>query len=62
LWNDQDVQHRIGGMRTFDHPKRGRLSFDQHSFSPTERQDFKLVLLVPHASPSRRSRSLSSPR
>lgn len=47
LWNQQDVQHRTGGMRTFNHPERGLLCFDQHSFSPTERQDFKLVLLIP---------------
>ena len=48
LWHEQDVQHRMGGIRTFDHPTRGRLYFDQHSFSPTDRQDFKLVILVPH--------------
>lgn len=48
LWHGQDVQYRTGGVRTFDHPERGRLCFDQHSFIPAERQDFKLVLLVPH--------------
>jgi transcriptional regulator with XRE-family HTH domain len=47
LWDEQDVQHRTGGVRSFDHPRRGHLVFDQHSFSPTDRQDFKLVLLVP---------------
>jgi transcriptional regulator with XRE-family HTH domain len=49
LWDLQDVQDRTGGVRTFDHPRRGRLTFEQHSFSPTERQDFKLVLLTPLA-------------
>jgi len=53
FWDRQDVQDRTGGVRTFDHPRRGRLSFDQHSFSPTERQDFKLVLLTPSASEQR---------
>lgn len=47
LWDGQSVQHRTGGMRTFNHPGRGRVAYDQHSFSPTDRQDFKLVLLVP---------------
>lgn len=49
LWDGQDVQHRTGGVRAFNHPRRGRLCFDQHSFSPTDRPDFKLVVLVPCA-------------
>ncbi len=57
FWDKQDVQYRTGGVRTFDHPRRGRLCFDQHSFSPTECQDFKLVLLKPRAS-EQRSKSL----
>lgn len=59
IWDGQDVQHRTGGVRTFDHPKRGRLCFDQHSFSLTDRQDFKLVLLMPHSSEERRSKTFS---
>jgi hypothetical protein len=59
FWDRQDVQYRTGGVRTFDHPRRGRLCFDQHSFSPTERQDFKLVLLKPRAS-QQRSKSRSA--
>lgn len=46
-WNEQDVQQRIGGERVFQHPQRGRISFEQHSFAPAERPDYKLVLLVP---------------
>ncbi|MFO1049194.1 MAG: helix-turn-helix transcriptional regulator [Geminicoccaceae bacterium] len=46
-WDDQGVRHRQGGLRVFDHPRRGRLSFSQHSFSPAERPDHKLVLLTP---------------
>jgi hypothetical protein len=57
LWDEQDVQHRTDGVRTFDHPKRGRLCFDQHSFSPTDRQDFKLVLLVPNPWKNREARA-----
>ncbi|MGD9509216.1 MAG: helix-turn-helix transcriptional regulator [Geminicoccaceae bacterium] len=46
-WDDQDVQHRLGGVRVFEHPGRGRLRFEQHSFTPSERPDHKLVLLTP---------------
>jgi transcriptional regulator with XRE-family HTH domain len=48
-WGEQDVQHRIGGERVFQHPQRGRITFEQHSFAPAERPDYKLVLLVPLA-------------
>ncbi|MBO0753920.1 MAG: helix-turn-helix domain-containing protein, partial [Bradyrhizobiaceae bacterium] len=46
-WNDQDVQHRLGGLRTFNHPLRGHLRFEQHTFTPSERPDYKLVILTP---------------
>jgi transcriptional regulator with XRE-family HTH domain len=46
-WAEQGVQHRAGGPRTFNHPKRGLLRFDQHTFSPSERPDYKLVVLTP---------------
>ena len=46
-WDDHGVQHRLGGLRVFDHPRRGRLRYEQHSFSPAERPDHKLVLLAP---------------
>lgn len=46
-WDDQGVQHRLGGLRTFDHPQRGRVRFEQHTFTPAERPDHKLVLLTP---------------
>lgn len=46
-WNEQDVQHRSGGLRSFDHPDDGRLYFLQHTFSASDRPDHKLVVLVP---------------
>ena len=46
-WNDQKVQHRASGLRTFNHPKRGALSYEQHTFNLSERRDFKLVMLTP---------------
>ena len=46
-WQEHDLQHRSGGLRAFTHPDDGPLSFEQHSFSPAERPDYKLVMLVP---------------
>ncbi|MHA8045731.1 helix-turn-helix transcriptional regulator [Roseomonas mucosa] len=46
-WDDQDVQHRSGGLRDFIHPQLGRLHFEQHSFTLAERSDHKLVMLTP---------------
>lgn len=48
-WDEHDVQRRHGGLRTFDHPRDGRLVFEQHTFSLTERPDYKLVVLTPAA-------------
>jgi transcriptional regulator with XRE-family HTH domain len=48
-WDEQDVQQRAGGLRTFTHPDAGLLRFRQHTFSPSERPDYKLVVLVPAA-------------
>ncbi|MEF2074848.1 helix-turn-helix domain-containing protein, partial [Consotaella aegiceratis] len=49
-WDAQTVMAREGGLRTFLHPQDGALSYVQHTFSPAERPDYKLVALVP-ASP-----------
>ena len=46
-WSQQDVQHRAGGLRSFDHPRDGLLHFSQHTFTPSDRPDHKLVMLVP---------------
>lgn len=48
-WEEQGVQHRTGGRRRFAHPEQGMLWFTQHTFSPSERPDYKLVILVPAA-------------
>ena len=50
-WEEQDVQRRHGGLRTFAHPRDGRLLFDQHTFSLAERPDYKLVVLTPVKEP-----------
>ncbi len=46
-WDDQNVQERSGGLRTFDHPQDGPLAFEQHTFNLSERPDYKLVVLTP---------------
>ncbi len=48
-WEEQGVQHRTGGRRSFAHLEQGLLWFTQHTFSPSERPDYKLVILVPAA-------------
>lgn len=56
-WAEQDVQHRAGGVRTFDHPQDGAIAYTQHTFTPSERPDYKLVMLVPLVSESRPAKS-----
>lgn len=46
-WNAQAVIAREGGVRTFAHPEDGLLAFAQHTFSPADRPDYKLVALIP---------------
>ena len=46
-WDQQAVEIREGGLRTFNHPRDGLLRFTQHSFAPTERPDYKLVMHAP---------------
>ena len=46
-WASQSVIVREGGTRTFLHPTDGPLVFDQHTYIPAERPDYKLVMLFP---------------
>ncbi|CAN7218370.1 helix-turn-helix transcriptional regulator [Phenylobacterium sp. LjRoot219] len=47
LWDEQAVLAREeGGVRRFDHPQDGRLTFEQFTFQPADRPDCKLVLLT----------------
>lgn len=56
-WSDHEVVERLGGERTFDHPRGRRLSYEQVAFTFASRIDFKLVMLLPRESkdPSPRS-------
>jgi len=46
-WDAQSVMAREGGSRTFVHPEDGPLTYAQHTFSPAERPDCKVVALFP---------------
>jgi hypothetical protein len=46
-WDEQAVQIREGGFRVFNHPHDGLVTFTQHTFSATERPDYKLVINTP---------------
>jgi transcriptional regulator with XRE-family HTH domain len=46
-WDEQAVQTREGGLRVFNHPDDGAVSFIQHTFAPAERPDYKLVINTP---------------
>lgn len=63
-WDDQSVRHRAGGERAFNHPKAGLLCYQQHTFSPSERPDYKLVMLAPvsgDGAPLPRKRTSTAP-
>ncbi len=46
-WQDYDVTAREGGVRQFQHPQRGLLSYRQTTFYAAARGDLKLVMLLP---------------
>lgn len=46
-WHQHDVLEREGGMRSFRHPTRGELFFQQFSFALEQYPHIKLVMLIP---------------
>lgn len=46
FWNRHGVLAREGGRRVFDHPQRGRVSYEQITLVPSCSADHKLVLLL----------------
>lgn len=46
FWQRYGLLAREGGRRTFDHPQRGRLSYEQVTLTPSCSADYKLVLLL----------------
>ncbi len=55
-WTEHAVVDRTGGERIFDHPRQGRLHYEQIAFALANRPDFKLVMLVPQEPSRTRSR------
>jgi transcriptional regulator with XRE-family HTH domain len=51
VWGEQSVQSREGGMRTFNHPERGLLRYEQVTFNLASRSDLKLTILLPSEAP-----------
>jgi transcriptional regulator with XRE-family HTH domain len=47
LWRSQQVVSREGGTRTFLHPVKGALSFEQITFTLAAHSGTKLVMLLP---------------
>jgi transcriptional regulator with XRE-family HTH domain len=56
-WQEHEVEERAGGERSFDHPRKGRLQYEQVAFTLASRADFKLVILTPRADGRRRVRT-----
>ena len=48
-WQEHEVEERAGGERSFDHPRKGRLRYEQIAFTLASRADFKLVILTPRS-------------
>ena len=46
-WQAQTVIAREGGARHFAHPTDGALTYRQYTFTPADRPDYKLVMLLP---------------
>ena len=46
-WTRHTVVDRQGGVRDFQHPEQGRLSYQQITFRLATRPDCKLVMLIP---------------
>lgn len=46
-WEEQAVLGREGGLRRFQHPRKGPMAYRQHTFSPAGASGYKLVMLTP---------------
>ncbi|MFM9834511.1 MAG: helix-turn-helix transcriptional regulator [Methylophilaceae bacterium] len=47
FWKQHDVLERQGGLREFNHPEQGLISYQQVTLRPVEQEQLKLVLLQP---------------
>ena len=45
-WDEHEVVVPLGGERAFEHPREGRLTYEQVAFTLASRVDLKLVMLI----------------
>ena len=45
-WDEHEVVVPLGGERAFEHPRDGRLTYEQIAFTLASRVDLKLVMLI----------------
>jgi len=46
-WRSQQVLGREGGVRSFQHPRRGHCRYEQYTLRPAQDPALKLTILVP---------------
>ena len=46
-WRSQQVLSREGGLRAFQHPKRGPCAYEQYTLRVAQRPELKLTILLP---------------
>jgi transcriptional regulator with XRE-family HTH domain len=46
-WRSQQVLSREGGLREFQHPRRGRCTYEQYTLRLAQRPELKLTILLP---------------
>lgn len=46
-WRSQQVLSREGGLRSFQHPKRGCCTYEQYTLRVAQRPELKLTILLP---------------
>jgi transcriptional regulator with XRE-family HTH domain len=61
-WSAHEVVERAGGERSFEHPRAGRLAYEQIVFTLATRPDFKLVVLTPRPPKRKGARPLLARR
>jgi transcriptional regulator with XRE-family HTH domain len=46
-WRSQQVLSREGGLRAFQHPRRGRCAYEQYTLRLAQQPELKLTILLP---------------
>lgn len=59
-WDEHEVVVPLGGERAFEHPREGRLTYEQVAFTLASRVDLKLVMLIGRKRRARREAAASA--